>query len=363
LIGTYINSAYSNPPFANTVTILVPQFSNPGGGSQDPTVPALTTLGTPMPAPTIQQWSFGIQREVVWHTVVNVAYVGSKGTHLMRPININDPPPGLAAQLKVHVNAVRPYQGYGAITERQDTANSNYNSLQVSFNRRLTGKFSVTGAYTFSKSIDDSSSERGGSDVPPNSSNATAERGLSDFNRTQVFTASYIYMLPRPFHNRAAGLFFNGWQISGISRFYSGNPFDVQLSTDVAGIGETQNQRPNVLFNPNHGPHTTAEWFDIFAFARPATGTFGNLGRNTITGPGVHKWDVSLFKNFTFKEARHNVQFRAEAFNVFNHPSFDLPATSLTTTSTVVTPTANSFGVITGTRDARVLQFAIKLTY
>jgi hypothetical protein len=170
-------------------------------------------------------------------------------------------------------------------------------------------------------------------------------------------------MLPSPVKNRTGGLIVNGWQLSGISRFYSGNPFDVQMSTDVAGIGETQNQRPNVIQNPNHGPHTTAEWFDIYAFARPLNGTFGNMGRNIIRGPGVNKWDLAVFKNFFYGEHKSSAQFRAEAFNVFNRASFNNPATSLTITSTGLTPTANSFGVIPGTRDARVMQLAVKLTF
>jgi hypothetical protein len=217
-------------------------------------------------------------------------------------------------------------------------------------------------AYTWSKSIDNASSDRGGSDIPPNPMNARAERGLSDFDRPHIFTANYIWMLPRMTRNRAFGLFANGWQISGISRLHSGRAFDVVMSTDVAGIGAAQNQRPNVI-DTLEGPKTPQQWFNTFAFERPATGTFGNLGRNTLRGPGINRHDMSLMKNFYLTERRYQAQFRAEFFNAPNHPSFSTVGTTLTTTAAGVNPLTNNFGVITGTRDARVLQFGLKVNF
>jgi len=290
-----------------------------------------------------------------------VSYVGRHGTHLMRPVNLNDPLPGIALNNNPHVNAIRPYQGYGAITVRETSAASVYHSLQVAFNQRMSRTLTLGASYTFARSIDNGSTERGGSDVPPNSRDQRAERGLSDFDRTHVFTANYIWNAPKLTRRRAAGALLNGWQISGITRFFSGKPFDVQLSTDVAAIGATQNQRPNLIAD-TRGPRTVEEWFNRNAFARPATGTFGNMGRNSLRGPGVNKWDLSLFKNFTIQE-KVRAQFRTEFFNAFNHPSFTTIGTSLTTSATAVNPNANSFAVITNTRDARVLQFGLKLSF
>src|SRR5262249_25397957 len=153
--------------------------------------------------------------------------------------------------------------------------------------------------------------------------------------------------------------FFRGWQVSGIARMWTGQPFDVLMSSDVAGIGATENQRPNVIAD-TRGPRTVEEWFNVNAFARPKTGTFGNMGRNSIRGPGVNKWDMAVFKNFQMTE-RWKAQFRAEAFNAFNHPSFTTIANSLNTSTTAVNPTVNSFGAVTGTRDSRVIQLALKL--
>jgi len=364
LIGTFINSAFDNTPFARSVTIQEPLFRNPGGGAEAPqNPPTLTALGTPMAAPTIQQWGLGVQQDLGRQTLVGVSYVGSHGVHLFRPLNINSPPPGEAAARGVHLNSLRPYAGWGTITERQPTALSTYHSLQWSLNRRFSKGLGFGIAYTFAKSIDNASSDRGGSDVPPDSRNAHAERGPSDFDRTHVLTGNYIWNLPRLARGRLRSLRLplNGWQMSGILRFWTGRPFDVVMSQDVAGIGATQNQRPDVIA-ATPGPRTVEEWFNRSAFARPASGAFGNMGRNSLRGPGVHKWDLSLFKNFAVTEALR-AQFRAEFFNAFNHPSFTTVGASLTTTTAGVNPGANSFAVVTGTRDARVVQFGLRVTW
>jgi len=142
---------------------------------------------------------------------------------------------------------------------------------------------------------------------------------------------------------------------------WTGQPFDVLMSSDVAGIGATENQRPNVIADTK-GPRTVEEWFNINAFARPKTGTFGNMGRNSLRGPGLNKWDFALFKNFKLRESLR-LQFRGEFFNAFNHPSFTTIGASLNTTTTAVNPTINSFGVVTDTRDSRVMQLALKVNF
>jgi len=362
MIGTFINSSFNNPPFNHRVTLYNMPFSNPVSGSEGAQPPsALTALGLPMLAPTIQQWSLGIDRELRGRSMLRVSYVGSHGTHLMRPIRTNDPPPGKYVSGRMHYNALRPYQGWASIETRQTSASSVYHSAQVTFNRRI-AKMTVSMSYTFSKSIDNGSTERGSGDQPPDSGNADMERAVSDFDRRHVFTANYIYPIPdRVRRGSLLAPLLNGWQVSGITRLYSGLPFDVVMNSDVAQVGTSTNQRPMLIGNVK-GPRTTEQWFNIYAFGRPATGTFGNLGRNTLRRPGINKWDLAIFKTFRMQEGK-TLQFRAEAFNMPNHPSFGAPATSLTTTSTGVTPTANNFGVITSTRDARVMQIALRLSF
>lgn len=362
LIGSFINSAFDNIPFNQSATINLPSFTDLAGSLAGQAAPALTVMAAPLRAPYVQQWALGIEQQMAKSSLLKISYVANKGTHLLRPLNLNNPEPR-AATGGINVNAVRPFLGYGAITERQPTANSNYNSLQASFTRRLARRFTITSSYTFSKSIDNASSDRGGSDVPPNTKDASIERGVSDFDRTHILTASYIYETPRLTRQRFAGLFLNGWQISGITRINSGPAFDVVMSQDVAGIGATQNQRPN-LIAPVTYPKTVDQWFSVASFGRPASGTFGNLGRNTLRRPGIHRWDASLMKNFYLAEKQQRyVQFRAEFFNAPNHPSFTTVGTTLTTVAAGVDPTQNSFGAVTGTRDARVLQFALKVYF
>jgi hypothetical protein len=284
---------------------------------------------------------------------------------LQRPVNINAPLPGVAARYNVNVNAVRPFLGHGNINMRETTGNSIYHSLQARYEMRMRGAYRVGVAYTFSKTIDDSSAERENGEQPPDIRNYRAERAASSFDRTQILTANFIWNLPRLARGSLAkpGLkaVLNDWELSGIVRMWTGMPFDVTVSQDVANIGGVQNQRPDVIAD-TRGPRTTEEWFNRDAFARPASGTFGNMGRNSLRAPGVNKWDLSLFKNFRVGETLR-IQFRAEFFNAFNHASFARPATALNTTATGVNPLLNSFAVITGTRDARVLQLGLKLTF
>ncbi|MGH9720719.1 MAG: hypothetical protein ACRD8O_10945, partial [Bryobacteraceae bacterium] len=354
LIGSYINNAFNNPPFGRTVTLNLPSYASLGGAEAASSAPALTTLGVTMKAPTVHQFSLGVEREVTKGQFLNVAWVGSRGLRLLRPVNLNDAEPGTLTT-GTNINFIRPYAGYGAITERRSSGGSVYHSLQIGhrvrFARRLTGGF----AYTWSKSIDDGSSDRDAGDVPPNKGDTRAERGVSNFDREHVFTGNFIYTLPGP--RRSA--IFRGWQLSGIVRFWTGRPFDAVMSSDVAQIGAVQNQRPDVIADTD-GPKTVEQWFNRDAFARPRTGTFGNMGRNTLRFPGVNKWDLAIFKSFVIGEG-NRLQFRGEFFNAFNHPSFTRVGATLNTTAAGVNPLINSFAVITGTRDARVAQVALKL--
>jgi Carboxypeptidase regulatory-like domain len=363
LIGTYINSSFDNLPNSRSVTILTPTMSNPGGGDEGLSSPNLTALDMNMKAATINQWSLGIQHELRGSTILNVSYVGSSGSHLMRPLNINTPAPDPALVTNANpLNSRRPYLGWGNITQRQSSASSNYHSLQAKFDQRLKNILNLGVAYTYSKSIDNSSSERNATDVPPNGLDARRERGPSDFDRTHIFTTNFIWYLPRLVRGGFAGGLLNGWQFSGIGRLWSGTPFDVVMDDDVAGVGPVQNQRPDVIHNTD-GPRTAEQYFNIFAFQRPRSGTFGYMGRNSMRGPGVNKWDLALYKNFTLREGV-KLQFRSEVFNAFNHPVFTTFVTTIDTNTTRVNPTAtNNFGKVTATRDTRVLQFALKLSF
>ncbi|MEN3326060.1 MAG: hypothetical protein V7638_867 [Acidobacteriota bacterium] len=310
----------------------------------------------------MQHWNFNIERQIFSGSVLEVAYVGSKGTKLLTARDINQPqpsvlPPGLPF-------VPRPDARFDDIDLLESRANSNYNAMQVRYQQRLTRGFSALASYTWSKSIDDASNfftSAGDPNFPQNSNNVAAERGLSNFDVRHRLSLSYSYALPfkKPGDGLVANLV-NGWETFGIVTLQSGRPFTVALLSEIdnSGTGRSilgfgANDRPNVVGNGELQSPTTGQWFNTAAFAFPAPGTFGNAGRNILEGPGYQNVNMSILKNTRFSE-RVNLQFRAEAFNLFNHPNFNLPDNFLGS------PT---FGRITSARDPRHIQFGLKLLF
>ncbi len=189
---------------------------------------------------------------------------------------------------------------------------------------------------------------------------------MSQINLNHQFTASVLYDLPfgkgRTYLHDAgwATTLLSGWQTLGIVTLQSGRPFTVALLPEIdnSGTGRSilgfgANDRPNVVGNPDLSNGTVEQWFNTSAFAFPPPGTFGNAGRNIIAGPGFQNFNISLVKDTALSE-RFKVQFRAEAFNLFNHPNFNLPDNFLGS------PT---FGRISSARDPRHVQFGLKLLF
>ncbi len=310
----------------------------------------------------MQHWNLNIERQIGQNGVVEVAYVGSKGTKLLTARDINQPqpsvlPPGLPF-------VPRPDPRFDDIDLLESRANSNYNAMQVRYQQRLTRGFSALASYTWSKSIDDASNfftSAGDPNFPQNSYNVAAERGLSNFDVRHRMSLSYSYELPfrKPGDGLVASLV-NGWETFGIVTLQSGRPFTVALLSDIDNSGTGRsilgfgfNDRPNLVGNPELSNRTTDQWFNTAAFAFSSPGTFGNAGRNILEGPGYQNVNMSILKNTRFNE-RVNLQFRAEAFNLFNHPNFNLPDNFLGS------PT---FGRITSARDPRHIQFGLKLLF
>jgi hypothetical protein len=310
----------------------------------------------------MQHWNFNIERQLGNRSVLEVAYVGSKGTKLLTARDINQPQPGVLPPGLPFVP--RPDPRFDDIDLLESRANSNYHALQARFQQRLTRGFSALASYTWSKSIDDASNfftSAGDPNFPQNSFDVAAERGLSNFDVRHRLSLSYSYALP--FRKPGDGLvahFVNGWETFGIVTLQSGRPFTVALLSEIdnSGTGRSilgfgANDRPNVVGNAGLSNSTTDQWFNTAAFAFPAPGTFGNAGRNILEGPGFQNVNMSLLKNTRLTE-RVNLQFRAEAFNLFNHPNFNLPDNFLGS------PT---FGRITSARDPRHIQFGLKLLF
>ncbi|HWF89849.1 MAG TPA: TonB-dependent receptor [Pyrinomonadaceae bacterium] len=310
----------------------------------------------------MQHWNFNVERQLGEKSVLEVAYVGSKGTKLLTARDINQPqpsvlPPGLPF-------VPRPDPRFDDIDLLESRANSIYHALQARFQQRLTRGFSALASYTWSKSIDDASNfftSAGDPNFPQNSFDLAAERGLSNFDVRHRLSLSYSYDLPfrKPGDGFVANLV-NGWQTFGIVTLQSGRPFTVALLSEIdnSGTGRSilgfgANDRPNVVGNAELSDPTTAQWFNTAAFAFSAPGTFGNAGRNILEGPSYQNVNMSILKNTHLNE-RVNLQFRAEAFNLFNHPNFNLPDNFLGS------PT---FGRITSARDPRHIQFGLKLLF
>ncbi|HEY0763259.1 MAG TPA: TonB-dependent receptor [Pyrinomonadaceae bacterium] len=310
----------------------------------------------------MQHWNFNVERQLGDKNVVEVAYVGSKGTKLLTARDINQPQPSVLPQGLPFVP--RPNPQFDDIDLLESRANSNYHALQARFQRRLSRGLAALASYTWSKSIDDASnffSSAGDPNFPQNSYNVAAERGRSNFDVAHRLSASYSYALP--FRRSGDGLeakLVNGWETFGILTLQSGRPFTVALLSEIdnSGTGRSilgfgNNDRPNLVGNPELSNPTTDQWFNTAAFVFPAPGRFGNAGRNILDGPGFQSFNASLVKNTHFTETV-NLQFRVEAFNLFNHPNFNLPDNFLGS------PT---FGRITSARDPRHLQFGLKLLF
>lgn len=330
----------ANPPFRITTTYPTDQVhpnltfaaGYPAGALSVTTVnPAATTFvayAPDMNAAYYYHWSFGLQHQI-GQFLLDGNYVGTKGTHLSTSYDYNTDYPGGAP-----VAARRPVQGFGSITYASAAGNSEYNALQMRVERRYASGFTVLGSYTFSKTIDLS----GGGLVADlhlrDVTNVFLERGLASSDQTHRFVVGYIYDLPfgrgqrfniaNPVLNAVAG----NWQLNGVTTVQSGLPFTPALGSSSANTGDP---RPNRYANGNlpSDQRTVNHWFDTAAFLpTPAPYNFGNAGRDIIFAPGGMNFDFSAFKRFLVKQLGEagEVQFRAEFFNLLNHPQFAPPS-------------------------------------
>jgi hypothetical protein len=229
--------------------------------------------------------------------------------------------------------------------------------------KRYSSGMAIAVSYTWSKSLDTVGDGSGDASAPPYVYNwRQTMYGPSSFNVPQRLVISYVYELPfgssKKYLNGASWVsrwIVGGWQLSGIGTFQSGQPFTLLISKDQNNTGGSNIDRPNLVGNPYNVPggQSPNEWFNPAAFALPAFGTDGNLGRNTLVGPRYDSLDVSLIKNTRFGESR-NLQFRAEFFNSLNHPNFDLPNNLIDSAQA---------GYILSAEPSRQIQLAVKFLF
>jgi hypothetical protein len=401
--GGPLQDPISAPPYLKTLQIGFPvnSFANPfynpnPFGQPFPEPMTLLVVSRNLRLPYAQDWNLNIQRSFGADWLFQIGYVGTTGVRLPRFIEGNpaiykpgiDPNTNKPYSTTSNVNQRRLYSGctlaqpdncvYGSVGEIASIANSSYNALEASLRKRFSHGLSFLASYTWAHSIDDVSSFNitgsasqpvaGENDLAQNPFNLAAERGRSMFDARHRFVLSYQWSLPFLQHSGSwYGHVLGNWQLNGIVTAMSGTPFTVFDSNDVSLQGQApeisgfSSNRPNVIGNPNSGPHTTAQWFNVNAFQRIAQDPnspvqqFGNEGRNAVQGPGYVNWDFSAFKNIRLTESKE-VQFRGELFNVLNHTNFRLPVSDISAPST-------AFGHIQSDVSPRVIQVALKFLF
>jgi hypothetical protein len=312
-----------------------------------------------MRAGYMQNWNLVLERELPSNILLRLAYVGSKGTHLLMTAESNAGIYGAGATA-ANLNQRRPYALIGPLQLGTSTGNSIYNSMQVTVQRRMTQGVSLLANYTWGKAIDYASfGSIEGNQTGPDPLNIRNNRGPADFDLTQRLVLSGIWELPQLTKwNLVARWVLGGWQQNGIFTAQTGTPLTVRsgVDNDFNGVGgdfaDYKGGAWEISGDRSKGDQI-ARWFYTSVFATNAVGTIGSARRGQLRSAGDWNIDYSLFKNFAIRE-NMRLQFRAEMFNVLNHANLGEP------NITVNSPT---FGVITTASSPRIIQLALKLIF
>jgi Carboxypeptidase regulatory-like domain/TonB-dependent Receptor Plug Domain len=389
--------SYSNRPLASVLPVIP---GVPPAPSCGPGVPAPCTIFAPQgvqanaKTPTVEEWHLTIEQQLDRQTVVRIGYIGSHGYHGLLSVDPNtvaaqicSAPAGCQSggvgatkrtvpQGTQYLPAVatrpNPYLGAGFFWYTE--GNSSYNGFEFDVVRRLNRGLQLRGNYTWSKNLDDNSALTGAqaNNQPQmilDRNDVRRDWGPSALNVASQASISAVYELPlgqgKPWLNRVRGVkgkLINGWQLNGITTLLSGFPITPLIGTNLSGDGDTRNpDRPSwnpkfstavVLRNPN-------QWFNPNAFILPTPGTYGDVGRGTLTGPGLADLDISILKNTVLSE-RGTLEFRAEFFNALNRSNFGVPNTTVFANGTV---SASAGLITTTTTPARQIQFGLKLLF
>ena len=380
MLNGYSQYLSLNQPFLTSFTLsTVPSFSNPFQGTTvgfglvpgDPAAQynpgtgqaafVLPVTGwsadTYLPNPYVQQYSLSLQQQVMQDTALEVSYIGNVGRKLPEWFQENPAVYGPGATLANQEQRRRYSPGQvGSMIRIEDGGNSSYNALTVVLRKHFSKSLLFNLDYTFARSLDEQSVPT--SAAIQNPDNRRADWGLSDFQRQQVFTASAVWEIPTWRGGGFVGQhILGGWQLSTILNLSSGQPFTVVSGRDnsLTAVG---NDRPNAIADPvlssgrSHAQEV-AQYFNTAAFAANLPGQYGNVGRNTLIGPGLFNVDAGLFKLIPVREKTH-LEFRTEFFNALNHANFANP------TANLASPT---FGKILSAGTARQIQLALKLQF
>ncbi|MEO8130314.1 MAG: hypothetical protein ABI822_24650, partial [Bryobacteraceae bacterium] len=369
------NNMADSAPFSPQVQVFRVPFGNPYVSTPNPfpaqfapVIPATNVaFDTPISLAVsydrnwkpsrVMNWNLTVERQVVGDVLVRGSYLGSKGTHLNYNTDVNAPRPSPTATAD-NEDDRRPYQQFIQITQDVSGANSIFHALQLSVEKRFARGFTASANYTWSKSIDTVSYSTDLDTINIiNPFNLNAYRGVSDFNIPHRFILNGLWKLPSP----NAGLMravLGGWEASGIWTMQSGFPLNITSGNDTSfSLPAVANDQAQQLCTPQYTSGSRGQritnWFQPQCFGVPRDNTFGNVGRNTLIGPGTVNVDFGAHKSFTLRE-NLKLQFRAEFFNLFNHTQLNNPDTSVPD---------STFGRITSARAPRISQLALKIVF
>jgi hypothetical protein len=401
-INAWFNQAMlSETPFSVQVTLTSPigPFSNPYLGITNPfpaSLPPPRDSAFPPPVlavswdpsgkyatPRVYNWNFTIEHQLARQWLARAAYVAARSTHLAEDIQLN--PAVYTPGSTLSVDARRVFQGFSGIQQLSDDVNSTYHSLQLSLEKRLSQGLSVLANYTFSKSLDGFPLNKNLVGFGQSSykvmpwyftDNGALDRGPSDFDRTHNFVTSIVWQPQIVGGNLWVRRVFGGWGFGGIATAANGDPLTVNTNVDRSQTGLGRD-RTNLLGGaPVLGPGACrgaapcVDYINPSAFALPAIGTFGNVAKGILRGPGMVNFDVNFSKNISVTE-RWKLQLRGEFFNIFNKTNFFDPG-SLSSTSgssdnyaaaNGVNFSAPGFGSIRASHDPRITQLALKIIF
>jgi hypothetical protein len=315
--------------------------------------PSVTAARPDLPNIKNHQWNISVQKTLPAESAITVSYVGNKTTDLLTQVFHNVARPGQHTNLQ----ADRPFPAWGDINLYEDVGFTNYNALQVKFERRFSGGLAYQLSYSFGKHL-----EEGGAtwtDANEPYSPEGYNYGRSQLDRTHLLAVNAVYEVPvgkgrahlsnlHPVVNGILG----GWQLSSIYSFNSGEP--LTFIVPGATLGNGRNTRPNVGPDLKISDQTANRWFNASALTAPPQYTFGNSGVSILDGPGIHLWDTSLSKNFYFQETKY-LQFRWEMFNAPNHVNLAQPGTTINQAATA--------RILSTSTPARSMQFALKFVF
>jgi hypothetical protein len=361
--GNYTQTLGQLTPLLTTNS-LFPSFAAPGLAT-----PAANTFlavsQSPEPRnPRMEQWSLGIQRELIANTTLELNYIGTRGSNLLMRRNIAQALPYSAASPTVASR--KPYPSFNVYIDSDWSGRSNYNAFNTKLEHRGRGAL-LTFAYTWAKSTDTKSAAAGigatgynGWQGFLNNHDPERDHGLSDFDVDHRLVGSFVYNLPFGNGEKIAGdatgvknALVGGWQVNGIYTWQRGFPITIQAA-DLGGLNDAQGtNRADLVGDPSVDSPSLLRWFNTAAFAQPVAGSLGTSGRNILRGPGLNNLDLAVFKNFELTKGMR-VQFRLESFNALNHTQFSGVSTNLTSAT---------FGVVTSARPGRINQLGLKFIF